>query len=143
MRSDDDEARLAGTRTGARRLEIANSHAVRFELLARDRVAEPGERRFDIARGPLERFRTPGVVLLARDGDDVRLEVRKQRLIADAERRRRTAMALTGHRRHVPDGEREKRNENREDKEQEHGAPAAQPTHDPRAPYRSPTRASS
>src|SRR6266496_74398 len=137
MRPDDDEARPAATRTGARHLEIANAHAVRFELLARDRVTEPGERPFDITCGPLERFRTPDVVLLARDGDDVRLQIREERLICGSERPERAAMALTGHRRQVPDGEREKRNENREDKEQEHGAPAAQPTHDPRAPYRS------
>src|SRR5712691_6312777 len=110
MRSDDDEARLAATRTGARHLEIANSHAVRFELLARDRVAEPGERRFDMTRGPLERFGMPDVVLLARDGDDVRLQIYKELLIPDPERLERTAMALTGHRRHVPDGERDQDN---------------------------------
>jgi hypothetical protein len=40
-----------------------------------------------------------------------------------------TAMALTGHRGHVPDGKNEEGNENREDEEQKHGAPAARQRH--------------
>jgi antitoxin component of MazEF toxin-antitoxin module len=117
-------ARLAGAQAGARHLEIANLDAVGLEILARDGVAQPGERRFDIARRSLERFRMPEVVLFARDGEDVRLQIRDERLVSDSKRRERAAMALAGHRGHIPDGKREERNENREDGEQKHGGGA-------------------
>jgi len=58
--------------------KISNLHALRLEFLAGDGVAQAGERRFDVTRGTLERFGMPDVVLFARDGDDVCLEVRAE-----------------------------------------------------------------
>src|SRR5712692_12115087 len=114
MRPDHDEPGLSRTRAGAPYLEVSNLHALRFEFLAGDGVAQARERRLDVTRGSFERFGMPDVVLFARDGDDVRFQVRKERPIPDTQRLERAAMALTGHRGHVPDGDREKRNENRE-----------------------------
>ena len=57
------------------------------------------------------------VVFLARDGEDVRLQVLSEPPILDAERLERTAMALAGHRGHEPDRERDEPNEGYEDGE--------------------------
>jgi hypothetical protein len=64
----------------------------------------------------------PGVVLFARHGGDVRLEVREDLVVSDAERLQGTPVARTGHRRHEPDGERDECNEDREDGERDTGS---------------------
>ena len=61
----------------------------------------------------------PGVVLFARHGDDVRLQIRRQLPVPARERLQRTSVARTGHRRHEPDGERDECDEYREDGERD------------------------
>jgi len=122
MRPDHDEPGLPRARAGALHLDVSNLHARRLEFLAGDGVAQARERRLDVARGALERFGMPGVVLFARHGGDVRLEVRDELLIPDAERLQRAAVARTGHRRHEPDGERDECSEDREDGERDTGS---------------------
>ncbi len=117
MGPDHDETGLSRARAGAPHLEISNLHALRFEFLAGDRVAQARERHLDVTRGAFERFGMSGVVLFARHGDDVRLEVREELPVPDAERLQRTPVARAGHRRHEPDGECGECDEDREDGE--------------------------
>ena len=66
-----------------------------------------------MARGALERFGMPDVVLFARHGDDVRLEVREEAPTPAPSGCSGPRWRATGHHRHEPDGERDECNEDR------------------------------